>query len=158
MKFHAQMKEIDGVIRRLGMTGYEELAEAAAINRETMRKYAKGYQVMPDPLLHALKLVEQNRRLLGAKGHKMSTPKTIAISYALMETKTLLDSLSELAGRVKKVSANDRLAVLGNIRAIVDELEAREGDDKPTVTQEELTEMQQIAMRSGQKWEEKKGK
>lgn len=126
MKFPDQVEEIEGIVKRLGMAGHEELADAAMINRETMRKYANGYQPMPAPLRKAIQLVEENRKLQSSPMRETNQSPGVFVSYNLMETPTLMSSLSDLASKLRKASNQDRKYVIGNLRAMLDELESRE--------------------------------
>jgi hypothetical protein len=124
-KLQNQVEEIAGICHRLGIS-YEELADAAAINRETMRKYSNGYQPIPEATLRALHLVEQLRTLLAKQEKETPETKHVATAYSHLELDTLMKSFAELAAKLNRVSANDRKYVLGNLRAILDELDERE--------------------------------
>lgn len=126
MKNAEQMGEIERIVKRLGMKDYEELADAAVINRETMRKYANGYQPMPAPLLNAIRLVEQNRILQSGQSRDSAAPKSLSVSYSLMEIPNLINNVADLATKLRQVSPQDRKYVIGNIRALLDALEDSE--------------------------------
>lgn len=122
-----QVKEIEAVCSRLGID-YKQLADAAGINRETMRKYAMGYQPMPDDKRSALKLVEDIRRLQNDHGtlHDRPSKDNPAATYSLLETDTLMRSLADLAGKLPNLTHPERLIVLTNLVAMINELRNRE--------------------------------
>lgn len=122
-----QISAIEEMCKRLSLDP-EGLADGAGINQETMRKYANGYQNMPDWAWNTLRLFEENRRLHGQLLREDSSRKepSSAAWASNLETDTLQKNLSELAGKLARVAAVDRKYILGNIRAILDELEERD--------------------------------
>jgi len=120
-----QAAGIAEICGRLKLTN-DELADAAGINRETMRKYAKGYQPMPESALHALGLVEQLRNLQAQQTQETPETRHLSAAYAHLELLTLMKNFAEMAGKLSNVSESERKYFLGNLRAILDELEERE--------------------------------
>lgn len=122
--FSAQEELITGICQRLGID-YRGLADAAGIKHETMRKWAKGYQRMPDHIAVLLRHIEQQSVFPGRVEEKENRSPSAA-AYELLETETLQKSLLDLSSKLTRCAAHERKYVLSNVRAIMDELDERE--------------------------------
>src|SRR3569833_2134577 len=129
-KFQEQVEQIEGIGRRLGLDlgsprWFEELADAAGINRESKRKYVGGYQPMPQDKLAALRLVEENRRLQIGAAPSPDLPQHIVEAYSMMPTDAVASTLAHIAAQVQQAGPEQGLRFLLHIRAMVEVLEKR---------------------------------
>jgi hypothetical protein len=123
--FSDQVREIRALCDRVHIDP-EELGARAAIAPETMRKYAKGYQRASDLVMQALRNVTELSAMRDAALSQQDNRRAPNAPYRLMESDTLMRHFSDLSRRLGQVSPTERKHVLGNIRDVVDELEARE--------------------------------
>jgi predicted transcriptional regulator len=124
-KLAAQKTFIEGICDRLGMD-YQQLAEVAGINPETMRKYAHGYQKMGDTAGLLLQHIEKEH--LHDKSrmkHLTRVDETLASAFAYMDSATLDDNFKGIAAKLPGTSGAGRRDILGNLRAMLDELDVR---------------------------------
>jgi hypothetical protein len=122
-----QVEEIEGICRRLGID-WAELADAAALNRETMRKYANGYQPIAPSVMRALRLVEENRILR----ERDAAPPELAQAYSLMDTPILVQHFVGLVNEKLGAASYDWPRVIPNLRAMLDDLAARTRPGHPS--------------------------
>jgi hypothetical protein len=122
--FKEQKDLIAGICQRLGVD-YKELADAGGINRETMRKYAGGYQRMPEKISILLRHIE-TERTKNTRADDRSNPSPAGAAFGMLETETLDKSLADLATRLKKAAPHERKFVLSNLQSVLDELQQRD--------------------------------
>jgi len=116
---------------RLGLT-QEDLAEKSGVSLRSISNYEKGDLPTLEQLFKLAQALQvEPGYFLGdeikemIEMHDRGHPGAAGV-YSHLETGTLMKSLAELSGKVAKVADHERKYLLGNIRAILDELEDRE--------------------------------
>lgn len=147
--FEAQAREIREICSRMGVEP-EQLGERAAIMPETMRKYTKGYQRASDIVMQSLRNVEKLSGFLSdaAVSQQDKEREAVTSPFRWMDVETLQKLLLDLPRKLAKATPNDRKYVLGNLRQVLDELEAREVTPAPAKTIPPNSAMLDVAVRS----------
>lgn len=124
-KLEGQIKELQEMCSRMGVT-YEELADEAGINRETMRKYFKGYQPIPDDKLGFLKMVEERRRLRGPLIREEGVPYRITtIALDLLPDAIIDQIFKTLATKLTETVEPERGRIMQALLAVTQDLQRR---------------------------------
>lgn len=119
------VREVKQICQRLGIEP-SDLADAAGINRETMRKYVGGYQPIPDDKMAALRLVEENRRLQGGRTKEDSPPYRItSVSVELMPDGIIQALLDVFTSKLKDTQGAERQKYFQAANSLMQEQDRR---------------------------------
>lgn len=120
-----KVRELEGILQRLKM-GYRELADAAAINPETMRKYVRGYQTIPDDKMAHLKQIELVRNMQGSQVNEEPVAyRTGAIRLGILPNDALDYLFSLLAAELTRQSEPKRSQIIQALKEVTDEQRER---------------------------------
>lgn len=125
---NAQVEEIAGICSRLGISR-DELAGRVPMNPETLRKVAKGYQAASGRLMAQIRNVERMAAFWKESGDRPNVSKLSP--FRLMELETLEKHFTEVSLKLRSAAWVERKHILGNLRAILDELDVREPATQP---------------------------
>jgi transcriptional regulator with XRE-family HTH domain len=151
-------EEIEGICGRLGITR-DELADRAGIKRETMRKIANGYQPASERMMTLIRNVEKMAQMFQERptAANTSTPERPS-TFRWMEPATLAKHFRHLTVQLEKAQPHERKHIIGNLREMLDEMEARElrGPTKPPTSSPPRSGAAELTQRIGDDLDRKK--
>lgn len=142
----SQGSEIQAICQRLGLTP-AQLADRVPMKTETMRKVVRGYQAASERTMQQIRNVE--RMITLVQGQSVTEPVAGPSPYGIMKLETLQRNFVEVAEQLERAEPPARGNVLGNLKAMLAELERRERVATPAPPGR-LTEAQSIALQASE--------